>query len=335
MKDRREFLKTAATGAVLLGSQSSLGLAGMLAQSGDEGKSRVVVARDAALHGAGSQLDESRVLALLDRAVTSYFGKRKPIEAWQQIGFPHVFKNRVVGIKVNGLGGKGISTHAVLVQAICERLQQAGVSAGNIIVWDRNARDLEACGLKINTDRSKVRCFGSDVSGFEAEQDTFGVARVRLSKILTQECKVVINVPILKDHELAGITFSMKNMYGAVDRPDTLHANHCNPGVADLNCIPNIREKLCFTIGDATSSVYDGGPSFHPERLWYPNALIVGGDRVAVDRIACQMVEKKRAAMGLPTLAAAGRPASYIDTAADATHKLGVSDPKRIKLIEV
>ncbi len=56
------------------------------------------------------------------------------------------------------------------------------------------------------------------------------------------------------------MTFSMKNMYGAVDRPDTLHANNCNPGVADLNCIPKIREKLCFTIGDATSSVYQGGP---------------------------------------------------------------------------
>jgi uncharacterized protein (DUF362 family) len=335
MKDRREFLKTAATGAVLLGSQGKLGLAGMLAQSGDSGKSRVVVARDAAIHGTGAQLDESRVLALLDRAVTSYFGRQKPMEAWNLIGFPNVHKNRVVGIKVNGLGGRGISTHSVLVQAICERLQQAGMSAGNIVVWDRNARDLEACGLKISTDRSKVRCFGSDVSGFEAEQETFGVARVRLSKILTRECAVVINVPILKDHELAGMTFSMKNMYGAVDRPDTLHANHCNPGVADLNCMASIREKLCITIGDATSSVYEGGPSFHPERLWYPNAVIVGEDRVAVDRVACQMLEKKRAAMGLPTFEAVGRPASYIDTAADATHKLGVSDPKRIKLIEV
>ncbi len=335
MKDRREFLKTAATGAVLLGARSSLGLADMLAQSGDSGKSRVVVARDAALDGAGSHLDESRVLALLDRAVTSYFGRNKPIEAWQLIGFPHVFKNRVVGIKVNGLGGKGISSHAVLVHAICERLQQAGVSAGNIVVWDRNAQDLEACGLKITTDRNKVRCFGNDVSGFEAEPDTFGVARVRLSKILTRECKVVINVPILKDDALVGMAFSMENMFGAVDRTDTLDANHGNPGIADLNCIPNIREKLCFTIGDASSSVYDGGPTFHRERLWYPNALIVSEDRVAVDRIACQMLEKKRGAMKLPTFAAARRPASYIDTAADSAHKLGVSDPKRIQLIEV
>jgi uncharacterized protein (DUF362 family) len=335
MKNRREFLKSAATGAALLGSQSGLGLAAMLAQGGENGKSRVVVAKDAAVRGTGLQLNASHVLALLDRALTSYFGRQKPMEAWKLIGFPHVVKNRVIGIKVNGLGGKGISTHAVLVQAICERLQQAGVSAGNIVVWDRNARDLEACGLKINTDRSNVRCFGSDVAGFEAQPESWGVANVRLSKILTRECAIAINVPILKDHDMAGMTFSMKNMYGVVDRPDTLHGNNCNPGIADLNCIPLIKEKVCFTIGDALSSVYQGGPVFHPEHLWYPNALIVGEDRVAVDTIALQILDRKRVEMGLPTLEAAGRAPRYIETAADTKHNLGVNDPKRIKLIKV
>ena len=336
MKDRREFLKGAATGAILLSSQSGLGIANILAKGGDKGKSRVVVARDAALRSAGPQLDEKRVLALLDRALMSYYGRQNPMEAWKLIGSPAIVKNKVVGIKVNGLGGKGISTHAVLVNAICERLQQAGNTPGNIVVWDRNARDLEACGLKINaTDRSKVRCFGSDVAGFETQQDSWGVARVRLSKLLTQDCATIINVPILKDHELAGMTFAMKNMYGVIDRPDTLHGNNCNPGVADLNCIPQIRQNICITIGDGLSSVYEGGPGFRPEHLWYPNALIVGEDRVAVDYTALQILNRKRVEMGLPTLEAAGRAPHYIATAADTKHNLGVNDPKRIKLIEV
>ena len=335
MKDRREFLKSAATGAVLLSSRNRLGLAGMLAQQTGIAKSRVVVARDAALHGAGSQPDEKRVLDLLDRALTAYFGREKPMEAWKSIGFPNIVKNRVIGLKVNGLGGRGISTHAVLVQAVCERLQQAGVSAGNIVVWDRNARDLEACGLTINTDHGKVRCYGNDMAGFEDQQESWGVARVRLSKILTRECAMVINLPILKDHDMAGMTFCMKNMYGVVDRPDSLHANNCNPGVADLNCIPAIRNKVGITIGDAISSVYQGGPVFRPEHLWYPNAIIVGEDRVAVDHTALQMLDRKRVEMGLPTLEAAGRAPPYIATAADAAHNLGVNDPQRIKLIEV
>jgi uncharacterized protein (DUF362 family) len=146
---------------------------------------------------------------------------------------------------------------------------------------------------------------------------------------------MVIGLPILKDHEMAGVTFAMKNMYGVVQRPFELHANGCNPAVADLNCIPVIREKVRFTIGDAMSSVCQGGPGFHPEHLWYPNALIVGEDRVALDHTAWQMIERQRAEKGLPTLDAAGRPPRYIATAADVTHKLGVNDPSRIHLVEI
>ena len=236
---------------------------------------------------------------------------------------------------MNGLGGKGISTHAALVMAVCERLQQAGVKPGEIIVWDRNARDLEACGLTISTDPSRIRVYGSDVAGFEEQQESWGAAKVRFSKILTRDCAMVIGLPILKDHSGAGVTFAMKNMFGVVNNPGDLHPGGCNPGVADLNCIPAVREKVRFTIGDAMSSVYDGGPGFHPERLWQPNALIVGEDRVAVDHTAWQLLERKRAEVGVPTLEAANRPPRYIATAADQAHNLGVNDPQRIHLMEV
>jgi uncharacterized protein (DUF362 family) len=332
MKNRREFLQAAATGAVVLGSQSKLGLAAMLDQHGAAGKSKVVVARDAALHDQGGQLDEKRVIALLDRAIAAYTGHDHPVEAWKRI----VPQGQVIGLKTNGLGGKGISSHLVLVLAIAERLQQAGVKPGNILVWDRNARDLEACGLTISTDPGKIRCYGSDVSGYEEQGVSFGSAvNVKLSKILTRECGMVIGVPILKDHSGAGVTFAMKNMYGVVERPFELHGGGCNPGVADLNCIPTVREKVRFTIGDAMTSVYDGGPGFHPERLWQPNALVVGEDRVALDHTAYQMIERKRAEAGMKTLEAVGRPPRYIATAADAAHKLGVNDPERINLMEV
>jgi hypothetical protein len=105
--------------------------------------------------------------------------------------------------------------------------------------------------------------------------------------------------------------------------------------VADLNCIPSIRDKVCITIGDAISSVYQGGPGFRAEHLWYPNALIVGEDHVAVDHTALQILDRKRVQAGLPTLEAAGRAPRYIETATDTAHNLGVNDPKRIQLIEV
>ena len=338
MKSRREFLKEAATGAVLLGSSAAanaMGLTDTLDRHANSGKSKVVIARDSALHGQSTRPDEKRVLDLLDRAIAAYTGRDHPVDAWKHIVSKGGGQDKVIGLKTNGLGGKGISTHLALVLAIAERLQQAGVKPGNILVWDRNARDLEACGLTINTDPARIRCYGSDVTGFEEQPVKWGSASVQLSKILTRECTMVINLPILKDHELSGVTFSMKNMYGVIQRPFELHANGCNPGVADLNCIPAIRERVRFTIGDAMSSVYQGGPSFHPEHLWYPNALVVGEDKPALDQTAWQMIETKRAEAGVPTLEAAGRPPRYIATAADAAHGLGTNDPKRIDLVEI
>jgi uncharacterized protein (DUF362 family) len=335
MENRREFLKTTAAGALLLGSQSKFGLAATIDQHTTSGKSKVVVARDPGVNGGGAKPDDKRVLDLLDRAIAAYTGNKNPVEAWKHIVRQGGGEGKVIGLKTNGLGGKGICTHLALIMAVAERLQQAGVKPGNILVWDRNARDLQVCGLTVNTDPSRIRCYGSDVSGFEDEQVSFGSAHIKLSKILTRECAMVIGLPILKDHSMSGVTFAMKNMYGVVDRPQDLHPGNCNPGVADLNCIAAVREKVRFTIGDALSSVYDGGPGFHPERLWYPNALIVGEDRVAVDHTAWQMLERKRAEVGMPTFEAAGRAPRYIATAADHEHGLGVNDPQRIHLMEI
>lgn len=331
MKDRRQFLKQAATGAMLISSTGRLGIAAMLGKSAHESKSKVVIARDPSLHGASAQPDEQKVLDLLDRAIASYTGHAKPIEAWKSF----VPKDEVIGLKINGLGSKGIATHPALTMAVAERLQQAGVKPGNILIFDQNAMFLTACGMTINRDPSRVRCYPSDAAGFDDEQSTWGVAHIRLTKILSQECAMVINLPILKDHQFSGVTFALKNMYGVVDKPFTLHANHCNPAVADLNCIPAIRDKVRLTIGDAISSVYEGGPTFRPERLWFPNALIVGEDRVALDTVAWDLLEHKRAEEGLPTLEAAGRAPLYIAVAADAAHQLGTNDPQRIHRVEI
>ena len=329
MRSRREFLKTAATGAVLLGAQSNLGLAELL----DQRKSKVVVARDAALHSSGGYLDEKRVADLLDRAMAAYTGRDNPVEAWKRI----VPVGKVIGLKINGLGGKPIATHLALTLAICERLQQAGVKPGEIVVWECYSSGLEGAGYTINTDRNRIRCIGTNMAGYGYEEQpaAFGSVRVNLTKILTRECDFVINLPVLKDHDLAGVTFSLKNFYGAIQRPSELHGNACNPGIADLNCIPALRNKFRFTIGDAISSIYQGGPVFRPEHLWHPNALIVGQDPVAIDYTGWKMLERKRAEMGLPTVESTGRPTTFLVTAADAKHNLGTNDPRRIHLMEV
>lgn len=324
---RRQFLKTAAAGAVVLGAQGNTAWAKAAAAPG---KSRVVIADDQDLRGNGATPEEQRVARLLDRAMLAYGGNSK--DAWKHVVRP----GQKVTLKVNTIAGKGLSTHVSLVLAICERLQQAGVKPGDIIIWDRTSRELERAGYTISTDPNKVRCFGTDTAGYgyEDQPQTFGMVTAKVSRILTQNTDVMINLPLLKDHEIAGVTLAMKNMYGVVERPDQLHGGHCNPYVADLNMLPPIREKMKLTILDGMTGLYNGGPSFHPEYTWPHNGLIVAQDRVALDRIGAQIIEKKRAEKGLKTVAEAGRPATYIATAADAQHKLGTDVPGDISLIE-
>ena len=104
------------------------------------------------------------------------------MEAWKHIVLQGRGQDKVIGLKTNGLGGKGISTHPALVMAIAERLQQAGVKPGNILVWDRNARDLEACGLTINTDPSRIRCYRSRRGGIRRAVEYVGNVRMRGSR---------------------------------------------------------------------------------------------------------------------------------------------------------
>jgi len=334
MSTRREFLKTAAAGAALLGTQSGMGLAAERDARAEAGKSRVVIARDGKVFSSPGQLDEKKVLELLDKSIAAWTDRETPADGWKRILGSDLGPDKVIGLKVNGLGSRGIATHPVLTHAICERLQQAGIKPGNIVIWEQRTNFLQACGFEHTDNPGRIRTLSSEIFGYEQNPQAFGTVRVKLAKALTI-CDMVIGIPILKDHSMAGVTFAMKNMYGVVERPQELHAAGCNPAVADLNCIPAVRQKVRFTIGDALSSVYDGGPGFHPERLWYPNALIVGEDRVAIDHVAWQMLEKKRAEAGMHTLEAAGRPPRYIATAADAAHQLGTNDPARIAIREI
>jgi hypothetical protein len=107
MESRRDFLKTAATGAMLLGAQSKLGLAALVGQNAEKGNSRIVVARDEMLHSAGGRLDEKRVADLLDRAIAAYTGRDKPVDSWKRI----VPVGKVIGLKMNSVGGKPLATH--------------------------------------------------------------------------------------------------------------------------------------------------------------------------------------------------------------------------------
>ena len=332
---RRYFLKGALMGAAMLRAGGGRELLAAAERGASPSKSKVVLARDALLRGTGStpgsSVDSGRMLALLDRSMQALFDRDRPIEAWRMLVQP----GELVGLKVNALGGRGISSNLQLVEAICERLQEAGIKAGDIVVWDRDSEEMERAGFHISTSGNGVLCFGTDRVDYEEDLVAYGSVGSRLSKNLTQRSSVLINVPVLKDHDGAGVTISLKNMYGVIHNPNKYHPNGCNPYIADLNMLPEIRTRMRLIICDATTAMYEGGPGYKPEHSWHHNGLIVSQDPVALDYTGWQIIERKRAEKGLKTLEAEGRAPNYIATAADREHRLGTNDPNRITTVEV
>ena len=334
---RRSFLTQCITGAVALGSGARW--CGSSEAPPPAAKSSVVVARDPLLRGTGTSIDLHRLEALLDHAMQSLFERdhataektENPTAAWRRLVRP----GGTVGLKVNTLGGRGISTNVELVAAVCERLQQAGVKPADIIVWDRDTDELERAGFRITIGGDQIQCYGTDRVDYEEYLSTWGSVGSCVSKILTRSCSVLINLPVLKDHDGAGVTIALKNMYGVIHNPNKYHPNGCDPYVADVNMLPEIRSHMRLVICDATTAMYEGGPGFKPEHSWKLNGLLVSQDPVALDYTAWQMIERKRAEMGLKTLETEHRAPRYIATAGDSQHRLGNADPSRIAVVEV
>jgi len=310
---RREFLDQCLAGA-------------LVAQAGAPAKSKVVIARDPLIRTSGGAL-----LKVLDRAVQAVYDRDNALEAWKRIARP----GEVVGLKVNCLAGRGASTSVALVDAICERLQQAGVPARNIVIWDRLNDDLDGAGFRVATASGKIRCLGNDAAGYESDLAAHGSAASLLSKTLTQTCDAVINMPVLKDHGIVGVTMALKNLFGAIHNPNKYHSDVGDPYVADVNMLPPIRQKVRLTICDAITAQYEGGPSYMPQWGWSYNGLIVSRDPVALDYTGWQIIERKRAEKGHKPLKATGREPKYIATAADPAHRLGTNDLARIERVEI
>jgi uncharacterized protein (DUF362 family) len=328
---RRTFMKQGLSlGGMLLSCVASTGSHVFSAPpSARKTKSRVVITRDAKLRGPSKKIDENRLLQVLDQAMQSYCNRDTAREAWSAIVKP----GQRVGLKVNGLAGKGISTHPILVEAIIERLQEAGIKKSHLVIWDRLNRDLERAGFRVTERGSTVRCIGNDVLGYDPSLRAYGTAGSLICRTLLEACDISINLPVLKDHGITGMTGALKNLFGAIHNPNKYHLNVGDPYIPDVWMLSPIREKVVLTICDSMTAQYNGGPSFMPQWTWPHNGILIARDPVALDHVGWKIIEDKRRLEGMATLRAESRHPTYIATAADSSHRLGTNDPESIELI--
>jgi len=329
-RDRRAFLKSAAAlVAAFPGAAASrlLGAAHAAPQQAPASAATVVIIRRPQALLPDGSINADMLASMLGESVCRITGAAEPRSAWQSLFKP----GEKIGIKVNAMGGIGICTHHALVFAIVRQMAAAGIAERDIIIWDRLTDELERGGYPIRWSGSGIRCRGTD-NDYESRIETAGAVGSCFSRIITA-CDALLNIPVLKDHDLSGVSLGLKNFYGAIHNPNKYHDNGCDPFIADLNTHPHIRNKLRLTVIDGLRGQYNGGPACRVQWQWPCGGLILSRDPVAADAVGAMLIDAQRKDRGLPALADAGRPPIHIKTAG--ARGLGIADPDRISTISL
>ena len=283
-------------------------------------ESRVVTVTDGqAWKGPGwtdADLDTDVIKSMITRALTDLTGQSDALKALiPQIEDPV----QRYGIKVNCVN-PDLPSHPAVIAALIVLLTAAGASRDNIIVFDRTDYELARCGFTVGP-----TVYGSDKSGvgYNDELLVFTTGAVKLSTIITDRIDHLINVPVLKNHTMAGVTLSLKNHFGSTTRPDSLHGekNDCSPGIAELNARPEIKDKTRLVLIDALFGNYKTGLYGKPD--YAPMSIIAATDPVAADAVGQQLINTRRVQDSLDPI-----DAKHIKDAAGMS--LGVNDPARI-----
>ncbi|HEX3000194.1 MAG TPA: hypothetical protein VHR86_08155, partial [Armatimonadota bacterium] len=218
--NRRDFIRRTSGGIIGLG----LG-AGELSRAHDgfaaPQKVKVAVVRNAKAISDRNVCDKKQAALMIDRALATVTGKPTAKEAWAALG---ITPKDVVGIKVNcNSAGFALTAHTELVYALCESLSSV-IPPKNVIIYERNASELERAGFRLNTTGPGVRCMGANEGGGYHPQEG-------LTRIVTDRCTKLINLPSLKTFEsnFAGSLF-LKNHIGSIP-PDQMSQCHGNTGM--------------------------------------------------------------------------------------------------------
>jgi hypothetical protein len=250
--------------------------------------SRVVVVRHNGVW-SGADPDPAIVLQMLDEGLRTLTGIADVPAVWRTLFDPG---ERVL-LKVNCISYGG-PTQPAVAHAVVQRLQDAGLRAENILIFDRNNDDLAGSGYPINDGGPGVQCYGREKRGIGTEAK-LSQATVRFFQELDVR-DALVNLPIPKEHGMAGVSVALKNHYGSVDNPSALHGNGCDPAIAELNAQPNIRDKTRLIVGAALNV----SPSDW-NRPVRENALILSFDPVALDTVARDILVRHRQNLGLNT----------------------------------
>ena len=305
--------------------------------------------------------DQDAVNGMLSRGILELTGAGSIAAAWMQFVSP----TDRIGLKVNPVAGKSLTTSHQLIRAVISQLQEAGIPKDHILIWDRREFELHETGFT-EENYPGIRITGTeqqDASGsfygpdgllygekmidkdwyywadVEEEYDAYTLPYMvnsgkysYFSKICTQQVDKIINIPILKNAG-ASVTLCMKNLaYGCISNTGRLHKDLWGETCAQVCAFPPVRDKVVLNIADGIRGCFNGGPGANPQFITEFKTLLLGSDPVAVDRIGYEVVLRKRIAEGIQT---EDKPKAreFMNMAQDLG--LGVADLDRIEVAVV
>lgn len=294
---------------------------------------------------------------MLRQAMLSLTGAASLEEAWRQFVGPE----DIIGLKVNPVAGKLLSTSHEVTRAVIAQLEKAGIPRANLVIWDRREMQLHEVGY--TTDNypgiriTGTECQDEEGSLYNKEGKLYGEERIDkdwyywadvegeydaytlpymvnggqysyFSRIVTKEVDKIINIPILKNAGGA-VTLCLKNLaYGAITNTGRLHKQLWSETCAEVCAFPPLRDKVVLNIVDGLRGCYEGGPGANPQYIVDYNVLLAGSDPVAVDQVGQEIVTAKRLETGVQT-EVLPRYRKFLVIAQELG--LGVADPEKIQ----
>lgn len=265
------------------------------------------------------------VRKMMEKGMTALTGAPDWTQAWRSF----FEKGDVVGIKVSPVGGPALCSDATVLHSILAGLREAGVTGGDVIVYNRYKEEFLDAGIDkwvppgVRTEFGSPRFTESqlDMDGYDPDHymemalikpgENWSDPHFRRSyvaKTITRQVNKFINLPVLKHHQSAGVTIALKNMsHGMVNNVFRSHQtptlNACGIFIPSVVSLPVFREKAVLHICDAVKALYHGGPGARSQFVWEHKAMYFATDPVALDKTGWKLIDAKRAEMGMTPIA--------------------------------
>ena len=257
--------------------------------------------------------------------MTSLTGAPDWTAAWKAL----FQKGDVVGIKVSPVGGPKLCSDITVLRSIIDGLKAAGVPARDVMIYSRYKEEVRSTGIdkwlpqgtRWDAPSEAYDNVQLDMAGYD--RDVFmemalnkpgddpndsHFRRSYVAKVVTQQVNKIINLPVLKHHQSAGVTICLKNLsHGSVNNVNRSHLtpslNACGTFIPTVVSLPVFRQKVTLNIVDGVKAAYHGGPGGKPKYFWEHKTMYFGTDPVALDKTGWQAIDAKRAEVGMASIA--------------------------------